>query len=213
MAIHNKLRLLMIVALLIMVAISCGWSDKDQLYVSSGEGDVQKVKELLAKGVDPNHRFQHLQREFQPYETPLIAAAENGHLEIVKLLMEAGADIDAQNTYNSQSALFKAVLNRHRNVVDYLLDKGADPMSDEHFGLNILMLAIKQDDFNLVKLLIKYGAWPDSRVMDMMGKAGEIGDDAVMVARHLKRPYAGYLAEQRRICEKMLKTNISCKRF
>ncbi len=210
---HSRSLSASVCVLIMMFMFSCGWSDKDQLYISSAGGDVEKIRELLAKGVDPNHRFLHLQREFQPYETPIIAAAENGHLDIVKMLVEAGADIDAQNTYNSQTALFKAVLNRHRKVVDYLLDKGADPMTSEHFGLNILMLAIKQNDFNLVRHLIRYGAWPDSRVRDMMGKAGNIGDDAVRIAQHLKRPYVGYLLEQRRICEKMLKTNFNCKRY
>ena len=52
--------------------------------------------------------------------TALIQAAENGHKETVKLLLESNADInvndDLQNT-----ALMKAALKGHRGVVEILL--------------------------------------------------------------------------------------------
>jgi len=51
-------------------------------------------------------------------------AAANGHVEIVKLLVEAGADVGTENAEGS-TPLHWACLNGHVGIVDYLLDKGA----------------------------------------------------------------------------------------
>ncbi|MBQ4490331.1 MAG: ankyrin repeat domain-containing protein, partial [Pyramidobacter sp.] len=53
-------------------------------------GFTERVKTLLARGADVNGRSRR-------QETALQYAAEEGHLEAVKVLIEAGADIDAQD--------------------------------------------------------------------------------------------------------------------
>lgn len=191
----NKIFCVYCLITMIFLSVSCGYNNNDQLYVSAGNGDLTSVKKLLAKGADPNHRYLHLQREFEPYETPIIAAAENGHLDIVKTLVEAGAELEARNTYTSQTALYKAVEHKHRDVIEYLLSKGADPMTEESFGKNILMLAIIQDDFDLIRLLVKYGAWPDPNEVCADSIAGRVALDAIGISVALKRPYTGYLRQ------------------
>lgn len=215
---QHKMHLLRFTRIIVLIGsafifTACGYSTADQLFISAGDGDVAKVKGLLAQGADPNHRFLHRQRDLSPYETPIIAAAENGHLEVIKILLKAGADIDAQNTANSQTALFKAVKHKHLKVITYLLDKGANPMAEQTFGKNLLMMAIEQDDFNLIKLLIKYGAWPDPNQIDGDEVAGTVGKDAIRLAIALKRPYVNYLRNEMSRCRRMLKTRISCKRI
>lgn len=197
----------------VLFCFSCGFSDNDQLFISAGSGDISAVKALLARGADPNHRYRLLQTDFQPYETPIIAAAENGHLDVVKLLVESGADLETRNTHTSETALFKAVKNRHRKVIEYLLEKGADPMTEESFGKNILMMAIEQDDFELIKLLVRYGAWPDPSEVDSSCVAGSVGQNAIELSMALKRPYTGYLQQALLECRTMLKTRTSCRRF
>ena len=51
-------------------------------------------------------------------------AAGNGHVEIVKLLVEAGASVGTENAEGS-TPLHWACLNGHVKIVEYLLDKGA----------------------------------------------------------------------------------------
>jgi ankyrin repeat protein len=63
--------------------------------------------------------------------TPLVMAAQNGNLEDVKLLMEAGANIHAR-TGLGVNAMAMAALLGHADVVAYLIDKGSDV--DERFG-------------------------------------------------------------------------------
>ena len=51
-------------------------------------------------------------------------AAKNGHIEVVRLLLDNGADINA-NFFGS-TALKYSAMNGHVEVVKFLLDKGAD---------------------------------------------------------------------------------------
>lgn len=60
--------------------------DWKSLYAAACAGDFEEVAYAIAQGVDLNHQHP----EFGT--TPLIGAAENNQLEVVKLLLEAGAD-------------------------------------------------------------------------------------------------------------------------
>jgi len=195
----------------IFLFTACGWSTNDQLYLESSHGNTAKVKGLLDKGADVNHRFLLRNREFEPYETALIAAAENGHLDIVKMLVEAGADLEIQNTYTSETALYKAVKNKHRQVIDYLLEQGADPnVEDSPDGTTIMILAILQNDLGLIKHLAKYGAWPDPDQRTAKSIQGSVALNAVDIARALRRPYTGYLAGLVDHCRRVFKTKTTC---
>ncbi|MBI5202994.1 MAG: ankyrin repeat domain-containing protein [Elusimicrobia bacterium] len=58
-------------------------------------------------------------------QTPLELAAERGRLDIVRLLVERGAPVDARR--KGTGALSLAALRGHRDVVEFLLSKGARP--------------------------------------------------------------------------------------
>ena len=53
----------------------------------------------------------------------LLLATEEGHLEVVKFLVENGANIHADN----YGALRVASQNGHLEVVKFLVERGADP--------------------------------------------------------------------------------------
>lgn len=55
--------------------------------------------------------------------TPLMAAAKGGNLEIVRFLLERGADVNARNEYG-KTALRLAALDHRDDVVDYLQQCG-----------------------------------------------------------------------------------------
>jgi len=57
---------------------------------------------------------------------PLAAAASRGHLEIVKLLLDRGADIDAKSPNFGYTALWWAAWTGKTNVVQLLLERGAN---------------------------------------------------------------------------------------
>src|SRR5262245_55592844 len=80
------------------LAISClaarpqlqGPTLDQQLIVAVGRGDIAAVADLIAKGADVN-------AENDLRATPLCSAAEHGYYDIVKLLVERGADVDAKD--------------------------------------------------------------------------------------------------------------------
>ena len=57
-------------------------------------------------------------------QTPLMAAARNGHIGAVRLLLEAGADVNAANA-KGQTALMGAAQSGHIEAVRLLLDADA----------------------------------------------------------------------------------------
>ncbi|WP_151827548.1 ankyrin repeat domain-containing protein [Acinetobacter oleivorans] len=73
-------------------------------------GDLDQVEQLLSEGQDPN------QADDEGYSA-LQAAAENDHLEIVKLLVEKGAQVAYKSEY---TALQLAEMAGNIDVVNYL---------------------------------------------------------------------------------------------
>lgn len=57
-------------------------------------------------------------------ETPLLKACQNGHLEIIKLLLENGAEVNKAKR-NGATPLFAANSGGHNEVVEFLLSAGA----------------------------------------------------------------------------------------
>ena len=81
-------------------------------------GDIEKVKKLIATGNITD----------DSYNEALNFAAEQGYTEIVKLLIESGADVNANSNiamYNSYP-LTLAAINGHEDIVKFLITQGAD---------------------------------------------------------------------------------------
>ena len=64
-------------------------------------------------------------------------AARNGELATVKQAIEAGIDVDAKSAYGA-TALFFACDRGHEEVVNFLLEKGADPNIKDTFYLSLI---------------------------------------------------------------------------
>jgi len=58
-------------------------------------------------------------------DTALILSARNGHLDVVKYLVEQGANLNAQNKAGD-TALIESAFNGHLAIVKYLVAQGAD---------------------------------------------------------------------------------------
>lgn len=84
--------------------------------------------------------------------TPWFEAIESGNLEAVEKLLNAGADIEAQNDWNG-TALAQSVWTGRTQLTKLLLDRGADPNTSGKYG-NPLSLAIQKWDKKSIRLLL-----------------------------------------------------------
>ncbi len=90
-------------------------------------GDVSVMKQVLAGGADPNTM------DPQSGSTVLATAALMGHTEVVALLLEHGADVNAKSR-DGGTALHTAAFLGRAETVKLLLDKGADTTLRNNIG-------------------------------------------------------------------------------
>jgi ankyrin repeat protein len=93
-------------------------------------------------------------------QTPLWIAARAGKLEVVKLLVEHGAKVDAMGASTVQQRPIEIALDHRRlEVMRYLIERGAAlDVAPPEFGHPLLMTAIFRNDFAAVRLLVEKGA-------------------------------------------------------
>ncbi len=97
------------------------------------DGNTEAVKLFLAAGMSPDTGFLD--------GTVLIFAAERGHTETVRILLDRGAKVNAKTSSGKQTALMKAAENGHTRIVKMLLDKGADPKVVDRYGHTAITFA------------------------------------------------------------------------
>ena len=94
-----------------------------------------------------------------PDWTPLICATRNGHLQTVKMLIEAGADVNL--IQHETTSLAVATDKGHHKCVEYLIEAGANVNTKLPVTPPIFYAARKRDTENnrkIIELLIKAGA-------------------------------------------------------
>ena len=92
----------------------------NSIWVSAKKGDIESMRQHIAFGTNLNSVGSNRD------ETALIIAACQGHVEIVKLLIEEGVDLNIQNN-EGVTAQFCAVFFGRTEIVQILSDAGADP--------------------------------------------------------------------------------------
>jgi len=89
--------------------------------------------------------------------TGLIFAAMHGKKEIVKLLIEKGADVKAKN-YDGNTALMLAAYNGYKAIVDMLIGAGAEVNMKDNNGWTAIALAKEEGYTEIVDALKNAGA-------------------------------------------------------
>ncbi|XP_015790056.1 ankyrin repeat and KH domain-containing protein 1 isoform X2 [Tetranychus urticae] len=151
------------------------------LMEAAREGQEEMVALLLSQGADINAQTEETQEtaltlaccsnslEVADFlikagadieaggNTPLMEAAQEGHIELVKHLINVGANVNATNA-NGETALMHACENGHTDVAEILLYASADLEHEADGGRTPLMKTTRAGHICTVQFLVSRGA-------------------------------------------------------
>jgi ankyrin repeat protein len=120
---------------------------EQRLCRAAAQGDAKRVNWLISAGSDPRDSTCQ----------PLHLAARYGHTDIVEMLLNEGADVNAIDTWN-QTPLMESVWGGHEETARLLLSRHADLYrKDSHSG-TVLWHSYLNNNLGLTRLLMRYGA-------------------------------------------------------
>ena len=121
-------------------------------------GNVKLVKLLL----EYDHSKELIEMKREDQETPLFLASSNGHLSVVKCLLQKKADPNIPGPIG-ETPLYTASSNGHVAVVQCLIRNKADPNIPYDDGETPLYAASREGHTPIVKCLLREGADPCAR--------------------------------------------------
>jgi len=155
--------------------------------------DMQRIRELASR--DPGL----LKREIHWSKGGLLSlAVKHGHLDVVRLLLDLGADVDERTvlyeleepTPTWGSPLWFAALAGRRDIAELLLDHGADPNANVYASGWPLRNAYRRNDEALKRLLVERGARTQPY---MVAEAHDTGEARRMLAADASEDLASEL--------------------
>ncbi|PHT57192.1 hypothetical protein CQW23_05678 [Capsicum baccatum] len=121
-------------------------TDVTALFLAAHNGNVALVRKLLSTGADVNHKLF--------WGFPTTSAVREGHLEILEMLVKAGASQQA-----CEEALLEAGCHGHARIVEVLM--GSD-LIRSRIAINAFFTACCRGYVNVVDTLLKLGVNVDA---------------------------------------------------
>ena len=143
-------------------------AQQTQLLMSAASrGAIETVRRLLAEGKSVDQRFP-IVGGFNDGHTPLLVACRDGHYEVAKQLVDAGADVNAVEPVFGAVPLHKAVYNGRADITRLLIEQ---PRIDLNFqgstnGYTPLHDALWHGYVDCARLLLDSGARTDIKGHD-----------------------------------------------
>ncbi len=144
----------------LLAAGACGHGPKTPLTQAAARNDAAALRQLLDEG----HRADERDGSW----TALIWAARSGSVDALRVLLDAGADVNLPGSSGDNwdaTPLQHAILARQAGAVALLLNRGADPNRGGG-SLSPLFLAAGDTDPAMLKLLLAHGADPSVENQD-----------------------------------------------
>ncbi|KAL9119292.1 MAG: hypothetical protein Q9187_004154 [Circinaria calcarea] len=224
----------------------CDSGGRSAIYWAARRGDAKCLKILLEHGADPGistkkgHSPLHTAAYSGNYSccrllldahaevdcrglcqaTPLITASQQiDAMDIAKLFIDHGADINARNCTGA-TAILQASFNGRFQLAEYLVEQGADLHVAENTGDTVVHNAVMGNESRIVRLLLQRGApyhstssetgtilqaaalYSDTPVLEELTRADLIG---IEIEEKLRGSTALELAKRRKgVCDEWL---------
>lgn len=157
------------------------------LGMACATGDLYRVRELIDQDPASVNRVSDYGSYYLGCGAPIKNAAARGHIEIVRLLLECGADpnLPEEGIAPDGHALHSAVVNGHIEIVRLLLKHGAHPNVEVESSADTLSAALASAGYStrqnpeLVELLCSHGA---SRGVHLLAYSGDVLTAAAVFA-------------------------------
>lgn len=191
-------RRIVLLAMVLLCPLVAGAQDlSEEFFAAARKGDAAAVKAFLDKGVNVNSKTRY-------GATALSYACDKGHVEVVKLLIERGADVNSRDTFYGEVPLGWALSKGHAEIVKLLLNNGAAGIE------RALMTGVQTGNAAIVKAVVEKGPKLDTlnsalvrayasgnkEIIDLLKKAGATAAE-VNVDPEVLKSYAGvYKNEQ-----------------
>jgi ankyrin repeat protein len=144
------------------------------------QNNAARVRELIAQGVNVSELDENR-------DAPLVMAAYKGHTEIVRVLLEAGADVTAVDPGMKATALHAAAYAGRTEAAKLLIQYGVEiDKQGPYNGYTALHDAIWQNHVETAQVIIEAGA-----NLNLRSHAGETPLDFARSKNH--HPIAGLI--------------------
>lgn len=134
---------------------------EQQLINAAKIGNIDEVREILNKKGLFSKRIE-VDTKDEKGKAAITHASENGHTNLVKLLVDFGTNVNIKDNYGV-TPLAYAVGNKHFDTFDYLLESGAEIDSRQDNGWTTLFeICCNSRDEEIVERLLDAGANPNA---------------------------------------------------
>jgi len=115
--------------------------------------------------------------------TPLYISAQNGHAEVVDLLLRNGANPNKSREDTGASPLFISTQEGHTGVVTLLLGHRADVNQPKKNGFTAVYVAANSHRYDIVTILVAAGATIQNEKLGPVEKFGDADKISAAVAK------------------------------
>jgi ankyrin repeat protein len=148
-------------------------------------GNIARVQELIDRDPSCVNRLSDSVTYYLGSGSPVGNASTAGHIEIVRLLLEHGADPNLREPGIAPfgKALYSAIAEQHLEIAELLLLAGANPNAPVESSADALSRAIMNKDEKAIDLLCSYGA---SRPVHILAYYGDLKTAAAVFSANPK---------------------------
>ena len=143
-----------------------GWQENGdnagrRKFISAARGD------FLGRAAHKGHRLAawlllEMGVDKEDKDTALLVAADNGHEDIVRLLVKYGANVNAVDS-DQEPVIMIACRSGHSSVLRILLESGAKTEAKNRYQETTLVIAVKEGIESMVQILLDNNANTEAR--------------------------------------------------